>query len=76
MLALDPGVFHREAHVVTVKEAIAWSGVWLAMGLAFAVFVYFTYEGQWFGLSTVAEDLTAILKAEYPVSYTSTRTLT
>lgn len=55
MLALDLGVFHRKAHVVTVKEAIAWSGVWLAMGLAFAVFVYFTYEGQWFGLSTVAD---------------------
>ncbi len=55
MLALDLGVFHRKAHVVTVKEAIAWSGVWLAMGLAFAVFVHFTYEGQWFGLSTVAD---------------------
>ncbi len=55
MLALDLGVFHRKAHVVTVKEAIAWSGVWLAMGLAFAVFVYFTYEGQWFDLSTVAD---------------------
>ncbi|MCZ7624805.1 MAG: hypothetical protein C3F12_11600 [Candidatus Methylomirabilota bacterium] len=55
MLALDLGVFHRKAHVVTVKEAIAWSAVWLTMGLAFAVFVYVTYEGQWFGLGTVAD---------------------
>lgn len=55
MLALDLGVFHRKAHVVTVKEAIVWSAVWLAMGLAFAVFVYFAYEGQWFGLGTVAD---------------------
>jgi tellurite resistance protein TerC len=55
MLALDLGVFHRKAHVVTVKEAIAWSAVWLAMGLAFAVFVYFTYEGQWFGLGAAAD---------------------
>ena len=46
MLALDLGVFHREAHVVSVKEAIAWSAVWLAMGLSFAVFVYFAYEGK------------------------------
>jgi hypothetical protein len=30
MLALDLGVFHRKAHVVTVKEALAWSAVWLA----------------------------------------------
>lgn len=55
MLALDLGVFHRTAHVVTVKEALAWSAVWLALGLAFSVFVYFAYEGQWFGLGAVAD---------------------
>lgn len=55
MLALDLGVFHRKAHVVTVKEALAWSAVWLALGSAFAVFVYFAYEGQWFGLGTVVD---------------------
>ena len=55
MLALDLGVFHRKAHVVTVKEAIAWSAVWLSLGTAFAVFVYFAYDGQWFGLGAVAD---------------------
>lgn len=55
MLALDLGVFHRQAHVVTVKEAIAWFAVWLALGFAFALFVYFAYDGQWFGLGTVAD---------------------
>jgi tellurite resistance protein TerC len=55
MLALDLGVFHRKAHVVGVKEALAWSAVWLAMGLAFAVFVYFAYDGQWFGLGAAAD---------------------
>jgi len=55
MLALDLGVFHREAHVVSVREAVAWSAVWLAMGLAFAAFVYFAYEGRWFGLGTVVD---------------------
>jgi len=55
MLALDLGVFHRKAHVVTVKEALAWSAVWVALGVAFAVFVYFSYEGQWFGLGSVAD---------------------
>ena len=55
MLALDLGVFHRKAHVVSVKEALAWSGVWIAMGLTFSVFVYFAYEGQWFGLGTMLD---------------------
>jgi len=55
VLALDLGVFHRTAHVVSVREALAWSSVWVAMGLSFAVFVYFAYEGQWFGLGTVAD---------------------
>jgi tellurite resistance protein TerC len=55
MLALDLGVFHRKAHVVSVKEALAWSAVWLSMGLAFAVFVYFAYDGRWFGLGTVVD---------------------
>jgi tellurite resistance protein TerC len=55
MLALDLGVFHRKAHVVTVKEAVAWSAVWLALGSAFAVFVYFAYNGQWFGLGVMPD---------------------
>src|SRR3972149_3585100 len=55
MLALDLGVFHRKAHVVTVKGAVAWSAVWVALGSAFAVFVYFAYDAQWFGLGAMAD---------------------
>ena len=54
MLALDLGVFHRSAHVVSVREALKWSGIWIAMGLTFSVFVYFAYEDHWFGLGLVA----------------------
>lgn len=49
-LALDLGVFHREAHEVTMKESITWSAIWLTCGLAFTTFVYFAYEGKWVGL--------------------------
>jgi tellurite resistance protein TerC len=52
MLALDLGVFHRKAHVVEFKESLIWSGVWIAMGLAFGVFVYYGYEARAFGLGT------------------------
>jgi len=35
MLALDLGVFHRKAHVVSFKESIAWTVVWVALALLF-----------------------------------------
>ncbi|MGB8169277.1 MAG: TerC family protein [Chthoniobacteraceae bacterium] len=35
MLALDLGVFHRKAHVVTFKESIAWTVVWVSLALLF-----------------------------------------
>ncbi len=35
MLALDLGVFHREAHVVGFKEATGWSIFWVALALLF-----------------------------------------
>ncbi len=55
MLALDLGVFHRHAHVIRVKEALLWSALWITLGLAFTVFVYHGYEGQWFGLGTTVD---------------------
>ena len=33
MLALDLGVFHRKAHVVTFKESIAWTVAWITLAL-------------------------------------------
>ncbi len=36
MLALDLGVFHREAHEVRPREAAMWTLVWVSLALAFA----------------------------------------
>jgi tellurite resistance protein TerC len=36
-LALDLGLFHRRARVLKFKEALAWSTVWIALSLLFAV---------------------------------------
>ncbi len=49
-LALDLGVFHREAHEVKMKEAVTWSVIWLTCGIAFSGFVYMAYENHWLGL--------------------------
>jgi tellurite resistance protein TerC len=35
LLALDLGVFHRRAHVVSFRESLAWSVVWVTLALAF-----------------------------------------
>jgi tellurite resistance protein TerC len=50
LLALDLGVFHRKDHVIKTKEALTWSAIWIALGLAFSVFIYFGYENKWAGL--------------------------
>ena len=40
MLALDLGVFNRKAHVVSFREAAAWSIVWVTLALVFNYFFY------------------------------------
>src|SRR3990172_146874 len=59
LLALDLGVFHRTAHVVSVREALGWSAFWITLGLAFAVLIYFGYERHWLGLGLTPDLMTA-----------------
>jgi tellurite resistance protein TerC len=40
MLALDVFVLHRKAHEVSLREAGAWSAVWIAIGLGFGGLVW------------------------------------
>jgi tellurite resistance protein TerC len=49
LLALDLGVFHRQAHSVNAKEAALWSVVWVALALTFNTAIYF-YSGPQAGL--------------------------
>jgi tellurite resistance protein TerC len=61
MLVLDLGVFHRKAHVVSVREALKWTAVWIALGLSFSFFVYHAYEGHWLGLGSHPDPLDGIV---------------
>ncbi len=56
MLAIDLGVFHRKAHAVDLREAAAWSAVWVALALVFNVAVY-----AWFGPERALEFTTGYL---------------
>ena len=44
MLALDLGVFHRKAHVVSIKEATIWSVVWISLALVFNLGLYLFWD--------------------------------
>jgi len=56
MLALDLGVFNRKAHVVSMKEALGWSAVWVSLALIFNVLVYY-----WLGQQKALEFFTGYL---------------
>jgi TerC family integral membrane protein len=49
LLAVDLGLFHREAHEVSVREAAVWSCVWVALSLLFCLGIY-RFEGSQAGL--------------------------
>jgi tellurite resistance protein TerC len=41
MLVLDLGVFHRKSTVISVKEALIWTGVWVLLAFLFNIFVFY-----------------------------------
>jgi tellurite resistance protein TerC len=46
LLTLDLGVFHRQAHVVSFREALIWSVIWVATALIFNYGFYLYAAGQ------------------------------
>lgn len=55
VLALDLGVFNREPHAPSLKEALLFTAGTIVMALAFTVFVYFAYDGHWLGLGAAVD---------------------
>ena len=56
MLALDLAVFHRKAHEVKLKEALAWSAAWILLALLFNAGMYY-----WRGPQAALEFFTGYL---------------
>lgn len=44
VMALDLGVFHKQGHEIKVKEALIWTGVWVLLGLAFNLLVWWKID--------------------------------
>lgn len=56
LLALDLGVFNRQAHAVSLREAAIWSAVWVGLSLLFNLFVFL-----WLGKDAGLDFFTAYL---------------
>ncbi|HEX2711400.1 MAG TPA: TerC family protein, partial [Candidatus Acidoferrales bacterium] len=56
MLALDLSVFHQRAHAISLREASAWSLVWVAVSLLFNLGLL-----HWYGRAPALEFLTSYL---------------
>jgi tellurite resistance protein TerC len=53
MLALDLGVFNKKDHEIGTREALRWTGVWVAVSLLFSIFIYFAYQNHWLGIGHI-----------------------
>ncbi len=58
ILVLDMLVIDRKAHVVSIKEAGTWTGVWIGLALLFSVFLWF-HGDMVHGIETM-QDLQAV----------------
>ncbi len=56
LLALDLGVFHKNPHAVTAKEALYWSIAWITLGSSFTGFVYLVFENGWFDATLLSPE--------------------
>ena len=52
LLALDLGVLNKRAHVVSIREALKWTGLWVSVALLFNALVYLIYQHHWMGMGT------------------------
>ncbi len=55
-VALDLGVFHRKDQIISIRNALGWTGVWIAVSLAFNGLLWWRFGG-----ATAAEFLTGYL---------------
>lgn len=62
LLAVDLGVFHRNSHAVSVREASIWTVAWVSLAALFAAGIYY-----WSGGKTALEFVTGYL-IEYSLS--------
>jgi tellurite resistance protein TerC len=69
LLAIDLGVFHREAHTVGFRESLAWSVVWVTLALLF------NYGFYLYAQSKFPSDVASRLALEFLTGYVVEKSL-
>lgn len=63
MLLLDLGIFNKNAHEVSSKEATIWTFVWISLAMIFSGIVYFVYNNDEGGHNLALEKFTQFQSA-------------
>lgn len=74
LLALDLGVFHRNAHEVSTKEAGAWTAVWISLSLLFSAGLHLYADHKFAGISG-GEGVARRLTLEFLTGFTVEKAL-
>jgi tellurite resistance protein TerC len=61
ILALDLGILNRKAHVVSIREALAFTLACATLAVLFNVFVYFGYENHLLGLGQTVDGVDGVV---------------
>jgi tellurite resistance protein TerC len=61
ILALDLGILNRKAHVVSIREALAFTLACATLAVFFNVFVYFGYENHLLGLGQTVDGVDGVV---------------
>ena len=43
-LALDLGVFNKNPHIISTKEASMWTAIWVSLSFAFSGVIFWLYQ--------------------------------
>ena len=66
MLFIDLGVFSKNSHVVSLKESIIWTVVWVSLSVGFYFFI--RYNGDLIhGIKNLSELQESITKFKHPI---------
>lgn len=58
-MALDLGVHRKRPQVLSLREALAWTSLYITLAMGFCLLVYFIYQHNWLGAGVEwREDLT------------------
>lgn len=60
MLAMDLGVFHKKDHVIKIKEAAIWTGIWVTLAMLFGLLLRF--KAEWVHGITCMDELLEYVK--------------